>query len=156
AIQGTREVMVPVTFSVLTTLAAFAPLLFVPGVMGKIFRLIPIVAIAVLSFSLVESFFVLPAHLAHEGGARKRSPARRALTALLYALFIPQLSRLLVRPVDFTQRRVSDWVERFTARRFRALLETVLHYRRLVLAFSLTSLMIAGSAVASGVIPFSF
>ncbi|MCA9596518.1 MAG: efflux RND transporter permease subunit, partial [Myxococcales bacterium] len=69
AIAGVREVAMPVLFAVLTTIIAFAPMLFVPGPAGKFFRLIPIVVIAVLAISLVESLFVLPSHLAHRGAA---------------------------------------------------------------------------------------
>jgi multidrug efflux pump subunit AcrB len=76
AIWGAREMVVPVTFSVLTTLAAFAPLMFVPGVLGKIFRLIPIVVIIVLIFSLLESFLILPAHQAHQIRGVKRFLSR--------------------------------------------------------------------------------
>ena len=67
AVTGAKKMVVPVTFAVLTTIAAFSPLLFVPGVSGKFFGLIPSVVICVLVLSLVESFFVLPAHLAHLG-----------------------------------------------------------------------------------------
>jgi multidrug efflux pump subunit AcrB len=65
AIKGTRRVAVPVTFAVLTTVTAFTPLLFVPGMIGKFLRFIPMVVIAVLLFSLVESLFILPHHLSH-------------------------------------------------------------------------------------------
>ncbi len=65
AIRGTRKVALPVTFSVLTTCVAFAPLLFLPTAFGSLFANIPRVAIAVLLFSLVESLFVLPGHLGH-------------------------------------------------------------------------------------------
>ena len=65
AIVGAQKMVVPVTFAILTSVAAFAPLLLVPGVSGKFFELIPIVVISVLILSLVESFFVLPAHLGH-------------------------------------------------------------------------------------------
>ncbi len=63
SIEGVREVAVPVVFSVLTTMVAFAPMLFVQGDWGKVFRIIPIVVIIVLGISLVESLFILPAHL---------------------------------------------------------------------------------------------
>ena len=53
----------PVTFAIITTVAAFAPLLFVAGNMGKIMRQIPVVVIAVLLMSLVEALLILPAHL---------------------------------------------------------------------------------------------
>lgn len=66
AILGVKEVAVPVVFSVLTTVVAFTPLLFVPGTMGKFFMNIPVIVIIVLLMSLVESLFILPAHLADE------------------------------------------------------------------------------------------
>lgn len=66
AIAGAKQVAIPVTFSIATNIVAFAPLLFVPGAMGKIFRNIPIVVIAVFIISLFESLFILPAHLAHQ------------------------------------------------------------------------------------------
>jgi multidrug efflux pump subunit AcrB len=65
AIQGTREVAVPVTFGILTTIAAFMPLAFIDGRLGQIFAPIPAVVIPVLIFSLIESKLVLPAHLKH-------------------------------------------------------------------------------------------
>ena len=63
AISGTKEVAVPVTFGVLTTIAAFLPLAFIEGHRGLLFAQIPIVVIPILLFSLIESKFVLPAHL---------------------------------------------------------------------------------------------
>lgn len=65
AIDGTEEVSVPVVFGVLTTVAAFMPLAFMEGRRGQIFGQIPIIVIPVLMFSLLESKFVLPSHLAH-------------------------------------------------------------------------------------------
>ena len=65
AIGGAKEVAQPVIFAILTSCVAFAPMLFVPGPMGKFFRVIPIVVIAVLLISLVESLLILPAHLSH-------------------------------------------------------------------------------------------
>ena len=98
AIKGTIEVYQPVVFSVLTTVAAFWPLLYGKGVLGKFIRVIPIVVILVLLGSLIEALLVLPAHLAatkgrvRPGGASfiarglKRfvaGPYRRALKLLL-------------------------------------------------------------------------
>lgn len=65
AIRGTREVAVPVTFGILTTIAAFLPLAFIEGRRGLLFAQIPIVVIPIFLFSLIESKFVLPAHLKH-------------------------------------------------------------------------------------------
>jgi multidrug efflux pump subunit AcrB len=66
AVEGAKEVFVPVCFAIVTTCVFFAPMLFVPGVSGKFFRNIPIVVIAVLLISLVESLLILPAHLSHK------------------------------------------------------------------------------------------
>jgi multidrug efflux pump subunit AcrB len=63
--RGVHEVAIPVIFGVLTTIAAFSPLMFVEGVMGKIMKVIPIIVIWTLIFSLIESLLILPAHLAH-------------------------------------------------------------------------------------------
>ncbi|MDT8342748.1 MAG: efflux RND transporter permease subunit, partial [Longimicrobiales bacterium] len=60
AIDGAREMAKPVTFAVLTTVAAFMPLLYVEGTMGKFMGVIPVVVIAVLIVSLFESLFILP------------------------------------------------------------------------------------------------
>lgn len=65
AIAGTHAVAIPVTFGVLTTIAAFLPLLMIEGVRGQIFAQIPMIVIPVLLFSLVESKLVLPSHLSH-------------------------------------------------------------------------------------------
>jgi multidrug efflux pump subunit AcrB len=63
AILGTREVATPVIYSVLTNIVAFLPLMFLPGFIGKIWRVIPIVVGLVFTISLIECLFILPAHL---------------------------------------------------------------------------------------------
>ena len=70
--RGAREVAMPVTFSILTNVVTFMPLYVVPGTMGKIFRMIPVVVCTVFLISLAESLFVLPAHLAHQKDRRRR------------------------------------------------------------------------------------
>jgi multidrug efflux pump subunit AcrB len=65
AIQGTKEVAIPVTFGILTTIAAFMPLAFIEGRLGSWFAPVPLVVIPVLIFSLIESKLILPAHLKH-------------------------------------------------------------------------------------------
>ncbi|WP_251358156.1 efflux RND transporter permease subunit [Kangiella sp. TOML190] len=65
AIKGTKEVALPVTFGVITTMIAFVPILFLPGGWGKWYFQLPLIVIPVLFFSLVESKLILPAHLGH-------------------------------------------------------------------------------------------
>ena len=64
-ITGVKRVAMPATFGVLTTIAAFSPMLMVPGTFGVIWKTIGWVVIICLVFSLVESKLILPAHLAH-------------------------------------------------------------------------------------------
>ena len=65
ALDGVRGVLAPVTVGVMTTIAAFSPLLFVGGNFGDITKAIPLVVICVLIVSLVEALFILPSHLSH-------------------------------------------------------------------------------------------
>lgn len=62
-LKGVMKVFAPVTVGVTTTMAAFAPLAFSTGTLGQIISLIPIVVIPILFVSLLEAYFILPAHL---------------------------------------------------------------------------------------------
>ncbi|MBK1854581.1 efflux RND transporter permease subunit [Verrucomicrobiaceae bacterium 5K15] len=64
-VTGAKEIAVPVTFGVLTTVVAFIPLAFFDGWLGELAKQIPYVVIPVLLFSLIESKFILPCHLRH-------------------------------------------------------------------------------------------
>ena len=98
AIDGTREVSGPVTFSILTNIVAFIPLMFIPGETGKFWGPLPFVVVVVLALSLVESLFILPAHLAHirrrnaESGQAPRQPwFGRKFGQLVELLYTPLL-----------------------------------------------------------------
>ena len=129
SIDGAREVIVPVTFSVLTNIITFLPLYFVPGVMGKIFKYIPVVVGIVFFLSLIESVFILPAHLSH-GSNRSR---------------IPGLGWL----IEF-QQRFSSRFEQFVQDKYGAFIKTLVHYRFTVLGASLAILIITVGFASSG------
>jgi multidrug efflux pump subunit AcrB len=135
AIEGTREMAVPVTFAVLTTVAAFSPLFFVPGVMGKIFVMIPAVVCTVLLWSLVESFFVLPAHLGH---GRDKPPGRAA------------------RAIERVQNAVGRGLQHFSNEVYQPFLERVLALRYVTVAAGVAVLAITIGSVVHGLVPFSF
>ena len=69
--RGAHGVLAPVVVGVMTTVAAFAPLLVTGGTFGDVTRAIPLVVISVLLVSMLEAFCILPSHLAH-GGAWSR------------------------------------------------------------------------------------
>ena len=125
AVLGARDVAVPVAFSILTNVAAFLPLCFVPGVMGKVWKVIPFVVITVFLISWVESILILPAHLAHNPGTR---------TGRLRGI----------------HERFGSMVSRFITRVFGPFLDACLRLRWLTVAVCVAVLTVVVAYVASG------
>lgn len=100
AIIGTKEVAKPVTVTVITTIAAFAPLMFMGGMLGKFIWGIPIVVIIALSASLFEALVILPSHFADFVKVKKKkfksgkdSPWFKALVRFYIRLVNKALNR---------------------------------------------------------------
>ena len=138
AIRGVREMAIPVTFAIITSVAAFAPLLFVAGNMGKVMRQIPIVVISVLIMSLVEALLILPAHLSGDGWRSHR--------------FI----RPLIEFLEGIQNRVQGWLQRFIDGPYRRSLDFAIEWRYLTVAGAIVCLLLAGALVGGGYLKFSF
>ncbi|MYE49994.1 MAG: hypothetical protein F4X81_00840 [Gammaproteobacteria bacterium] len=181
AIEGAQNVLVPVTFGVLTTMAAFTPLLFSVGAVGELMAIIAATVIFCLVFSMIECQMVLPAHLGHSGqrmplgefgmtllvtlvvAAIAFAPDRRSAFALALGavtlVYAGHLSGLLANlGVRFTraQLKFESGLESFIDTRFRNLVRRVLDARRLTLALALAALASAAGIVAGGHLPFSF
>ncbi|MCB9497314.1 MAG: efflux RND transporter permease subunit [Fibrobacteria bacterium] len=60
AIDGTREVMIPVATATLTTISAFVPILWMPGIMGNFMKYLPITVSVTLGGSLFVAFIFNP------------------------------------------------------------------------------------------------
>ncbi len=133
SIEGAREIAKPVVFAVLTTVAAFMPLMFVPGVIGRVLRVIPLVVIPCLLFSLVESLGILPAHLAH---IRRRPGASG--------------------PWHRFQHFFANGLTAFVRKVYQPLLETALRWRYVTAAVGLSTLILTGGMVLGGWINFHF
>lgn len=87
AIDGTTEMLWPVFTSVTTTIIAFMPFFFLEGFLGKFIWHMALVVVASLVFSLIESFLVLPAHLAHSKGLhphKEDPPLRQKLEKIIH------------------------------------------------------------------------
>ena len=82
AVIGTMEMMTPVAATIMTTVAAFLPMFFVSGIIGKFIVAIPIVVITLLVLSWLESFIFLPSHVAHFTNPNKHPPERAWLVKL--------------------------------------------------------------------------
>ena len=104
--DGTKEVAVPVTFGMLTTVVAFVPLMFFDGFYGSFTRQVPPIVAAVLVFSLIESKFCLPSHLKHVRVNRTQMGA---------------LARL--------QKRIADSLETFVFRVYEPVLRVLTRHR---------------------------
>ncbi|MCY4636345.1 MAG: efflux RND transporter permease subunit [Acidobacteria bacterium] len=132
AVEGAREICRPVVFAVLTTVVAFLPLLFVPGIAGEMFGVIPLVVVPCLLFSLLESLGILPAHLAH---------TRRRRAAGSWHRF---------------QQRIADGLV-WTARSvYEPILEVALRWRYVTAAIGIATLTLTAALVLSGRLSFRF
>ncbi|EAU54332.1 efflux RND transporter permease subunit [Mariprofundus ferrooxydans] len=76
AIEGTYELIGPVTATVLTTVVAFLPLMFMDGIIGKFIASIPVVVVVLLTFSWFEAIFILPNHIRDVANANKHPKER--------------------------------------------------------------------------------
>lgn len=137
AIQGAAGVSTPVIFGVLTTIAAFAPMLFVPGPMGRIARVLPLVVCVCLVFSLIESLCVLPSHLAHGSGDR------------------PPRNWLSIRWFHF-QDGIARGLSRFIEQRYRPALERAIEWRYLTVATGISLMLVTAGMLGGGWIRFVF
>ncbi|MBS0041555.1 efflux RND transporter permease subunit [Shewanella sp. M16] len=134
-IRGAQKVAMPATFGVLTTIAAFIPMLMVSGPMGIIWKSIGMVVILCLAFSLVESKFILPAHLAHM--KFKKPGAPKGFFGHLKANF-------------------NDRVQYFIHHSYRNFLERCIKHRYNVVAAFIGVLILSIALVASGKVRWVF
>lgn len=135
-IRGVKQVAIPATFGALTTMAAFIPILMIPGITGKLWRGIALVAIACLCFSLVESKLILPAHLAH--ARLKKSAMRRR------------------KPLTILQRWISIGLQWLVDRLYRPSLDRLLEWRYSTLAAFVGILLVVLVAMHSGLVRMVF
>ena len=129
AIKGAREMAMPITFSIMTNIATFMPLLFIPGIMGKIFYMIPLVVITVFLLSLVESLFILPNHL-----GRLQPMKRHGIQAWIHHY----------------QQKFSHGFRHWTNHRFGPFLDLVLRHRYLTVIAAFALLIVTLSYAISG------
>ncbi|MGB0720384.1 MAG: efflux RND transporter permease subunit, partial [Bdellovibrionales bacterium] len=93
--KGMRAVIAPVTVGVTTTMAAFGPLAFSTGTLGQIIMIIPVVVIPILFISLMEAYFILPAHLSSPSRwsrgivAQTRNTVTKLLRAFVAKIIMP-------------------------------------------------------------------
>ena len=109
AIRGVRRIKVPLIFAVLTSVVVFIPLLLIPGGIGESWRALPIIMIAILLVSLVESLLILPNHLSHLHGPEwtPKNALDRFFTRIQGGVN-ELLNRFLQGPLDRALRFATD------------------------------------------------
>lgn len=133
AIAGARDVVTPITFSILTNIVAFIPLYFIPGFFGKIWKVVPLVVITAFLISWAESILILPSHLAHT-----RSTPHSGLTAWLHR----------------RQQAFSAWFARVVEQWYGGFLRVAVRHRLLTLAAAVAVLTLVVGYVKSGRLGF--
>lgn len=102
-VDALTETAAPVTAAVLTTVAAFMPLMLLPGILGKFMMVIPLVVSIALIISLIEAFWMLPSHLLGSGmRLNHRGRMQRFRTRLNHGIrrvYTRLLIRALRRPI---------------------------------------------------------
>ena len=137
AIMGTSEVAVPVFFGVLTTIAAFMPLLSVDSNLGQFFISIGGTVVLCLIFSIVESQLILPSHLAH----RSQTKATKSR---------------LARRWGAIQDRIAGSLGHFASHRYKPWIEWAIDHRYTTLSIALAMMIVMGGMMASGRVVFQF
>ena len=135
AILGTQEIARPVTFGVLTTMAAFIPLAFIDGNRSGLFTQMPYVVIPVLLFSLIESKFILPAHL-------KNIKLRHEKTK--------------TNALERAQHKFADGFENFVLKYYRPILSLALNNKLTTVLLFVSSLVVIVSLFIGGWSKFVF
>lgn len=132
AIAGTNMVTKPVIFAVLTTMIFFAPWMYLSGGTSEFTRAISLVVIFALSFSLIESLLILPAHLAH---MKPVNPQNR------FTRFQAKLGNSLT------------WVARNW---YRPAMRYCLKHRYLTASFFVTTMILSVGLLSSGIVKTAF
>ncbi|MDD5090684.1 MAG: efflux RND transporter permease subunit, partial [Candidatus Wallbacteria bacterium] len=129
AIAGTQEVAVPVTYSVLTNVVTFMPLLYMPGQIGRMWYTVPVVVICVFTLALFQSLYLLPASLGHGGGTPRTGAGRK------------------LRELNHT---FNFWFTGMVEKFYSPLVMVALERRYLVLALSVAMMILTIGYVRSG------
>lgn len=137
AAMGASSVVKPVMYAVISTMIFFVPMLFMPGDMATAAQAIPVVVILALAFSLIESLWILPSHLAHMG------PERPSQSALL-------------RSLETVRSRCADGLVNFSKQQYQPFLERALRHNLLVCGLFLVALVMSLAVYGGGWIRSAF
>jgi multidrug efflux pump subunit AcrB len=134
AVAGANMVVKPVYFAVITTIMMFVPMMLLSGPIRSMFEQISLVVIAVLIFSLIEAFFILPAHLRH----------------------LKPVDPKKVRGLLKFQHRLAESLNTFARKVFRPVVAALLRFRYITVSVFIGLFAMAIMLLQAGVAPSSF
>ncbi|HBN75641.1 MAG TPA: hypothetical protein DD473_07455 [Planctomycetaceae bacterium] len=144
AVKGAEEVMWPVIVAVSTTIAGFAPLLFIKGRIGDFMRELPLVVLAALSVSLIEALLILPAHLKHlKKPDHKRHEEKLSKSGI---------GRIWSKVEAFQERIMQNVLMRV----YETILRGAMKWRYVTIAGAMAMVMMSLGLVIGGIVPFVF
>jgi len=135
AVKGARELAWPVVGSVLTTIFAFIPLAYTAGIIGKILRILPIIVVSALSFSLLDALLILPAQLSGRWSARKN---------------------VIIRALDKIHIIASGKLEKFVNGPFKRAVVKTVKWRYVTLSVAVAIFLLSMGLVGGGYIKITF
>ena len=138
AIRGSRRIKNALTFAVLTSVAAFTPLLFIPGGIGEVWTALPVIIIGMLLISLTESLFILPRHLSHLHGPD----------------WVP--ANMMDRFFSRTRDSVDQWLNRFLDGPLDRALRFATNHPAVMVAGTIGLFVVSLSLVPAGIVPTTF
>ena len=131
AFIGAKAVLKPVMYAVISTMIFFVPMLFMPGDMASAATAIPVVVILALAFSLIESLWILPPHLAY---MKPAAPPRSAI----------------LKTLETVRLKFADGLVRIADDYYQPMLKGALKHNVLVLGFFLVALLMTLAIYAGG------
>jgi multidrug efflux pump subunit AcrB len=152
AVDGIKEVGMPIFASVSTTIAAFGPMLFMSGIFGQFTMQMPMVVIAALIVSLLECMVLLPAHLIYHNSVHEKEKPKRYGMIGNGLLLIRSFGAALVGPLNYVRSKISSSLERFVDTVYEPFIRVAVHYRYITLCACFSLLLMTAGLVAGGIV----
>lgn len=134
SIEGAKDIATPLSFAIITNIVAFMPLLFIPGMIGKMFYSIPVVIATVFIISWIEVLFIMPNHLAY---SKKEHNGK--------------ISKFLFS----NQQKIAKYLDIFTQKIYKPSLVFAIKNRYIVISIGIFVLIVALAYAKSGRMGFT-
>ncbi len=150
-IDSVAEIGSPVVMAITTTMVAFAPIMFISGIMGKFIFILPQAVICILAISLVEAFIILPAHLEH---ALTPPLKNKGLVSRIFSFLFGWLKRDILDGHAWLRDKTEKSLNWFIHTIYLPMLKYCVESRYFTLAIAVGVLIASFGVLAGGHVPF--